>query len=44
MEELVRHDRKRNNKRKGVKGSGITLQGSKRSKEERSYTTIRKLK
>ena len=42
MEELVRYGRKRNNKRKGVKGKGVTLKESKRRKEERSYTTTRK--
>ena len=43
MEELVRHGSKINNKGKGVKRKGATLQQeSKRSKEKRSYTTTRK--
>ena len=32
MEELVRHDSKRNNKRKGIKRKGVTLQQGCKSK------------
>ena len=40
MEELVTHGSKRNNKRKGVKRKGVTLQESKRKEVKRKEVTL----
>ena len=40
MEELVRHGSKRSNKRKGVKGKGVTLRESKRKEVKRKEVTL----
>ena len=40
MEELVRHGSKRNNKSKGVKRKGVTLQESKRKEVKRKEVTL----
>ena len=40
MEELVRHGSRGNNKRKGVKRKGVTLQESKRKELKRKEVTL----
>ena len=40
MEELVRHDSKRNNKRKEVKRKGVTLLERKRKEVKRMKVTL----
>ena len=44
MEELVRHDSKRNNKRKGIKRKEVTLQQGSKSKWQRQVNGKKKEK
>ena len=40
MKKLVRHDSKRNNKRKEIKRKGVTLQENKRKEVKRKKVTL----